>query len=336
MRLAIIGAGSWGTALAIALAPRAETTTLWVYEEDLAAQMSATRINPTFLPGFRVPESVTITTDLKTAVAKADIVLSVVPSEHVRRIYTAMRPHLNPGVIFVSATKGLEQGSLLRMSQVIDTVLRDPAGPHPFEPRVTVLSGPTFAKEIAKGDPAAVVVASYDSEAATLVQKEFSSTTLRLYANFDPVGVELAVALKNVVAIGAGICAGLGLGSNTQAALVTRGLAEMTRLAVALGGKPKTMSGLAGLGDLVLTCTGQLSRNRTVGLELAAGKSLAEITRSMKMVAEGVKTCSAAVDLAHKHKIELPITTQMQAVLSGEASPPDAIRVLMRRSLKTE
>jgi glycerol-3-phosphate dehydrogenase (NAD(P)+) len=232
---------------------------------------------------------------------------------------------------FVSATKGLEQGTLLRMSEVARQVIGEK-----FEPRMAVLSGPTFAREVARGEPTAVVIAAPDQELTQSIQREFSGPTFRLYVNDDPVGVELGAALKNIIAIGAGICDGLGLGSNSIAALITRGLAEITRLAVALGGLPKTLSGLAGLGDLVLTCNGDLSRNRTVGIELAKGRKLADIVSSMTMIAEGVETTSAACDLARKYQVDMPITSQMDAILQGRTSPPDAIRELMERQLRAE
>jgi len=205
-----------------------------------------------------------------------------------------------------------------------------------FEPRVAVLSGPTFAREIAQGEPAAVVIASHDLDVAQRIQRAFSGPSFRLYTNQDPVGVEIAASLKNVVAIAAGVCHGLGLGSNVQAALITRGLAEMKRLAIAAGGKPQTLAGLAGLGDLVLTCGGELSRNRRIGLELAKGRRIEEIVGSMQMVAEGVETCGAAVALGQKFKVDLPIIQQMHAVLHGSKSPQEALRELMERSLKEE
>jgi glycerol-3-phosphate dehydrogenase (NAD(P)+) len=251
------------------------------------------------------------------------------PSHHVRAVYGRMQPFLTGSMVFVSATKGIETGSLDRMSQVV-------RGECPFPARVATLSGPTFAREIAKGDPAAVVIASLDEDLALSIQAAFSGPTFRLYTNPDQTGVELAGALKNVVAIGAGIVQGLGLGSNTMAALVTRGLAEITRLAVAAGGQASTLSGLAGLGDLVLTCTGDLSRNRQVGIELGKGRSLDNILASMKMVAEGVETTYAAVDLARHFKVEMPITMQMNAVLREGKPPQDGIRDLMERSLKSE
>jgi len=330
-RLAIIGAGSWGTALALVLAPRFSTVRLWVYEQDLAARMTGSRENDVYLPGFSLPANVEVVNDLASSLESAEIVLGVMPSHRARGVYTQMLPLLNESMLLVSATKGLETGSLLRMSEVICQVV----SPR-FQPRISVLSGPTFAKEVASGEPTALVVASADSEAATLVQAAFSGSSFRLYTNSDPIGVEIGGAVKNVVAIGAGVCHGLGLGSNAIAALITRGLAEMTRLAVAAGGESKTLAGLAGLGDLVLTCNGSLSRNRTVGLELAAGKKLDEIVGSMRMVAEGVETTKATMDLARRHQVEMPIAEQMYAMLYDSRPPKEAIRQLMERSLKGE
>jgi glycerol-3-phosphate dehydrogenase (NAD(P)+) len=331
-KLAIIGGGSWGTALAIVLAPRSESVTLWVHEADLAARISRSRVNDIFLPGFQLPANVqAVTGNLGNALEGADIILGVMPSHHARGIYTAMLPNLTPSTILVSATKGLEQGSLLRMSEVIEHVVRAK-----FAPRVAVLSGPTFAREVAAGNPTAVVVASSSPEVAQCVQEAFSGPTFRLYTNADPVGVEVGAALKNVIAIGAGICEGLGLGHNPTAALITRGLAEITRLAIAMGGQAKTLAGLAGLGDLVLTCSGELSRNRHVGKELGSGKPLGEILGSMRMVAEGVETCASAVALGEKFGVDLPIIQQMHAVMSGGKPPREAVRGLMDRSLKGE
>jgi glycerol-3-phosphate dehydrogenase (NAD(P)+) len=328
---AIIGAGSWGTALAIVLAPRFERIRLWAHETDLVERMLATRFNDVFLPEFPLPPNVEPTASLAHALDHAPVVAGVMPSRFARSIYSEMLPHLKPEMRFVSATKGLEQGTLLRMSEVARQVIGQK-----FEPRIAVLSGPTFAREVARGEPTAVVISSADRELAASIQREFSGPTFRLYANDDPVGVELGAALKNIIAIGAGICDGLGLGSNTIAALITRGLAEITRLAIALGGQPRTLSGLAGLGDLVLTCNGDLSRNRSVGIELAKGRTLAEIVNSMAMIAEGVETTAAACGLARKCQVNMPITEQMDAILRGRTSPRDAIRELMERELKSE
>jgi glycerol-3-phosphate dehydrogenase (NAD(P)+) len=329
LKLSIIGGGSWGTALSIGLAPRFESIRLWVFEPDLANRIALDRENDVYLPGFRIPDNVCPGAELGWAVEGANIVLGVMPSHHARRIYAELRPQLSASALVVSATKGIERTSLLRMSEVI----RESAGP---DCKVAVLSGPTFAREIAAGEPAAVVVASDDPSAARCIQQAFSGPTFRLYTNSDPIGVEIGASLKNVVAIAAGVCKGLGLGNNTMAALITRGLAEISRLAVAMGGRPMTLAGLAGLGDLVLTCTGDLSRNRMVGLELAKGKTLAEIVGSMKMVAEGVETCAAAVVLADRHHVDIPVIQRMHDVLYAGKNPREAIRELMERSLKSE
>lgn len=330
-RLAIIGAGSWGTALAVVLAPKVSEIGLWVYEQDLAERIRQTRENDTYLPGFQLPAHIQVTHELGPALAGADIVLSVVPSHLVRGLYLQMQPFLNPSMLFVSATKGLENGSLLRMSEVIGEVLQNG-----FVPRIAVISGPTFAREVARFEPTALVCASVDPVVAGQIQAVFSGPTFRLYTSTDPIGVEIGGSIKNVVAIGAGVLHGMGLGYNAGAALITRGLAEITRLAVAMGGKPLTLAGLAGLGDLVLTCTGELSRNRTVGVELAHGRRLEEIVGSMKMVAEGIKTTRAAVELARRFSVEMPIAEQMFQMLYGGTAPREAIQRLMQRSLKGE
>ena len=326
--LAIIGGGSWGTALAIVLAPRFSRVALWVYESDLAARMVSSRINDIYLAGCPIPTTIDITADLASALDGAEIVLSVVPSHLARGLYQRMLPWLNENLLFVSATKGLENHSLLRVSEVI----REVAGTS----RVAVISGPSFAREVACFEPTAVVAAATEPGVAETVQAAFSGPTFRVYTSSDPIGVEIGGSIKNVVAIGAGVLHGMGLGHNAMAALITRGLAEMTRLAVAMGGRPQTLAGLAGLGDLVLTCTGDLSRNRTVGIELARGRKLDEIVTSMKMVAEGVKTTDAAVDLAKRYSVEMPIAGQMHQMLHAGASPQEAIRRLMERSLKGE
>lgn len=330
-RLAIIGGGSWGTALSIVLAPRFERIRLWFHEDDLAGRAVTSRENDVYLPGFRLPAAVEPTSGLEHALEGAEVVLGVMPSHHARLLYRRMLPHLEPSMRFVSATKGIENGTLMRVSEVIGEV----AGER-FPPRVAVLSGPTFAREIARGEPAAVVISSTDRELAREMQAAFSGPSLRLYTNDDPVGVELGAALKNVIAIAAGVCAGLDLGSNTMAALITRGLAEITRLAVAMGGKPSTLAGLAGLGDLVLTCTGDLSRNRRVGLELGRGRPLAGIVAGMTMIAEGVKTTHAAYDLSRRENVDMPITAEMYQILESGKPAREALRDLMERSLKAE
>jgi glycerol-3-phosphate dehydrogenase (NAD(P)+) len=329
--LAIIGAGSWGTALANVLAPRFPRIRLWVYEADLAARIQDSRVNDVYLPGFEIPRNIQPVNDIAEAVDGAEAVLSVVPSHLVRSLYQQMLPHVSESMLFVSATKGLENGSLLRMSSVIEEVLAER-----FAPRLAVISGPSFAREVARFEPTALVVASRDSATAEAVQSAFSGPTFRLYTSLDPIGVELGGSVKNVVAIGAGVLHGMGLGHNAMAALITRGLAEITRLNVAMGGRPQTMAGLAGLGDLVLTCTGDLSRNRSVGVALAHGRSLEEIVGSMKMVAEGVKTTNAVVDLAKQCSVEMPIAARMYDMLHFGVSPREAIRQLMERSLKEE
>lgn len=330
-QLSVIGGGSWGTALAIVLAPRFHQVRLWVYEPDLAARMNTTRVNDVYLPGVPLPANIIADPNLLAAAHGANILLGVMPSHHARRIYTELRAAVTPDTLFVSATKGLENGSLKRVSEVMAEVIGAS-----FPPRIGVLSGPTFAKEIASGQPAAIVISSLDPDLARTVQSAFAGPTFRLYTNNDPIGVELGASLKNVIAIAAGVCAGLGLGANTMAALITRGLAEITRLAVAAGGQARTLSGLAGLGDLVLTCNGELSRNRTVGFELGRGRALEEILGGMRMVAEGVQTTYAAVDLAARLDVEMPITRQMFAVLKEGKSPRDGLRDLMERSLKGE
>jgi glycerol-3-phosphate dehydrogenase (NAD(P)+) len=328
-KLAIIGAGSWGTALACVLAPRFASVSLWAYEADLAERLEATRSNDVFLPGFRLPGNVAAGHSLEAALEGAETVVSVMPSHVVRAVYVQMLPHLSEGVGIVSATKGLEAGSLMRISEVI----RDVVGP---QSRIAALSGPTFAREVAAGSPTALVAASEDEAFAEEIQVRFSGPAFRVYRNNDPAGVEIGGALKNVVAIGAGICDGLGLGHNAVAALITRGLAELTRLAVAVGGRAETLAGLAGLGDLVLTCTGDLSRNRQVGLKLAAGLKLGQIESATPMVAEGIKTTSVALQLAERHGVDVPIARQMHAVLNLGRSPGEAVQELMSRTLRSE
>ena len=330
-RIAIIGAGNWGTALAATLARLDHKITLWAYEPEVVASIRANHENELFVPGVKIPESILATGDLQEALAGAEIVVSVIPSHVCRTIYTRMLPHLRPEMVLVSATKGLETDHLMRITEVIQDVVGER-----FSPRLTVLSGPSFAQEVLQGDPTAVVVASTDRATAELVQREFSSRALRLYTSVDVVGVELGGAVKNVIAIAAGVVEGLGLGHNPTAALITRGLAEMTRLACACGARRETLAGLAGMGDLVLTCTGELSRNRSVGVELGKGRRLGEILGSMRMVAEGVKTTAATAALAAKHRVEMPITRQVHRILQGEVTPREAIRELMERSLKEE
>lgn len=332
-KIAIIGGGSWGTALAIALSrsSRPHRLTLWAHSADVVEMLAARRVNEIYLSGYALPVDVEVTGGLEKALVGADIVLGVMPSAHARELYRAMRPHAEPGAIFVSATKGLEPDTHARISEVIAEEMRLDSSS-----RIAVLSGPSFALEVAKGDPTAVVLASADAQLASEIQEEFSGPRFRLYTNDDVIGTEIAGAVKNVVAIAAGICTGLELGTNTVAALVTRGLAEMTRLAVSLGGRRETLSGLAGVGDLILTATGELSRNRSVGIELGKGRDLNEILGSTRRVAEGVVSAAATLELARRAKVEMPITEQVHSVLTAGRVTRDAIRELMERRLKQE
>jgi glycerol-3-phosphate dehydrogenase (NAD(P)+) len=333
--IAIIGAGAWGTALSIVLGRKeSHQVRLWVYEKEVCESIAQQRVNEKFLPGQLIPACVMPCSDLAKALGNAAIVVSVMPSHHCRRLFEQMRPHLRAETMIVSATKGLEETSLLRMTEVIAQICKGDGVP---VPRIGAISGPSFAVEAARGDPTAIAVASQDKELARTVQQEFSHASFRVYTNEDPVGVELGGALKNTIAIAAGVCAGLGLGHNSVAALITRGLAEMTRLVIACGGKAETMAGLAGLGDLVLTCTGGLSRNRSVGVELGRGRKLPEILAGMHgMVAEGIFTTTAAVGLARARGVEMPITEQVHLILHEGKAPRDAIYELMTRSSKSE
>jgi glycerol-3-phosphate dehydrogenase (NAD(P)+) len=332
-QIAVIGAGAWGTGIAIVLGRKGtHHVRLWAHEADVCESIMQQRVNDRFLPGRRIPDPVTATNNLAATLNGAEIVVSVMPSQHCRALFERMRHLLQPQTLIVSATKGLEEGSLLRMTEVIAQVLQ-----RDNKSALGALSGPSFAQEVARGDPTAITIASQDAALLRIVQQEFSDSSFRVYTNHDVIGVELGGALKNIVAIAAGICDGLGLGHNSVAALITRGLAEMTRLVVACGGRTETMAGLAGLGDLVLTCTGGLSRNRSVGVELGRGHKLPEIIANMHgMVAEGVFTTSAAVGLAHARNVEIPITEQMHAILHQGKSPREAIQELMSRTGKSE
>jgi glycerol-3-phosphate dehydrogenase (NAD(P)+) len=332
-KIAVIGGGSWGTALAIALTRSSSPhrLALWAHSSDVVETLGARRVNEIYLPGFELSADVEVTGSLEKALADADIILGVMPSAHARGLYRAVRPHVEPRSIFVSATKGLEPDTHARISEVIAQEMSLDSSS-----RIAVLSGPSFALEVAAGDPTAVVLASADAKLASVVQEEFSGPRFRLYTNDDVLGTEIAGAVKNVIAIAAGICTGLELGTNAVAALVTRGLAEMTRLAVALGGRRETLAGLAGVGDLILTATGELSRNRSVGIELGKGRELREIIGSTRRVAEGVGSAAAALELARRAQVEMPITEQVHAVLTAGRVTRDAIRDLMERRLKQE
>jgi glycerol-3-phosphate dehydrogenase (NAD(P)+) len=332
-RIAILGSGAWGTALALSLHRRGgHQLTLWAHSPEAAREIVEPGENTLFLPGFPIPSEIVITGD-NSAVANTEIVVSVVPSEFLRSTFARLRPHLHPGQIVVSATKGIEDRTYLRMTEVIAASLAETGLTLP----IGALSGPSFAQEVAQGQPTAVTVAFDDSAVAAIVQQEFSSETLRLYTSTDVIGVELGGALKNVIAIAAGVASGVGLGYNSAAALMTRGIAEITRLAVACGGRRETLAGLSGTGDLVLTCTGSLSRNRSVGQELGQGRKLPEILAGLGgKVAEGVLTTRAALGLARRHGIEMPITEQMELILNEGKDPREAIKDLMLRPGKGE
>jgi len=325
----ILGAGSWGTALAVHLGRVGHDVHLWARDEALAREMDVCRANATYLPEVTLPPSVSVTQAIEEALRGTELVVAAIPSHGCRAVIRHAAPHIAPRAVLVSAVKGLEAGTLLRMSEVIAQEL-GPARP------VVVLSGPSFAAEVARQLPTAVLAASLDADAAELVQAEFRSPYFRLYGSDDVIGVEIGGALKNVIAIAAGVVEGLGLGHNALAALITRGLAELTRLACAAGGRRETLAGLSGLGDLVLTCTGNLSRNRHVGIELARGRPLADILAGMKMIAEGVRTTGAALALGARHRVELPIATQMGEVLAGRSDVRTAIETLMLRRQRAE
>lgn len=328
-RVAVLGAGSWGTALAVHLARVGHDVRLWARDGAVADDIAARRANAVYLPGVALPDAVSVTGSIDEAVHARDLVVSAIPSHGCRAVMRRASPAIAPRATIVSATKGLESDTLLRMSEVIAQEL----GP---DRRVVVLSGPSFAVEVAHQLPTAVLAASADTGAIELVQTEFRGPSFRLYGSEDVVGVEIGAALKNVIAIAAGVVEGLGLGHNALAALITRGLAEVTRIACAAGGRRETLAGLSGLGDLVLTCTGHLSRNRYVGVELAHGRRLPEIVAGMKMVAEGVRTTGAALALGARHGVELPIATQMAEVLAGRCDVRAAVGALMERRQRAE
>lgn len=329
-RVAVIGAGSWGTAVAGLLSTNADVT-LWARAPELARHIDATHENSTYLRGIALPESLRATHDLDRACAGAEVVVMAVPSHGFRAVLTDAAPFIPDDVPIVSLTKGVEQSTLQRMTEVVAEVL-----PHHRSDRVGVLTGPNLAREVAEGQPAATVVAMRDPEIATTLQHLFMTQTFRVYTNPDVVGCETAGALKNVIAIGAGIAAGLGYGDNTTAALMTRGLAELARLGIALGGDPLTFAGLAGMGDLVATCISDKSRNRHVGVELGKGRSLDEIVAEMHMVAEGVKTTEAVLALARRAGVELPIAAFVGAVLYEGRNAADLVPGLMLREAKPE
>jgi glycerol-3-phosphate dehydrogenase (NAD(P)+) len=329
-RIAVIGAGSWGTALALSLSRQnRHPLTLWAHSPAHAQELAATRENTRYLPGFPLPTDIRVTHSLTDAISQADIILCVTPSQALRSVMEQIAPSLTPNQILLSASKGVEEKTYLRMSEIFTHYA-------PNNP-IGTLGGPSFALETAQAKPTAITIATHDPAIGEKLQSDFTSDSLRVYRNDDVPGTELGGALKNVIALAAGVVTGLELGNNATAALITRGIAEMTRLAVACGGRAETMSGLSGIGDLVLTCTGGLSRNRTVGVELGKGRKLDDIIAGLNgKVAEGVRTTTAALGLAARHSVEMPITEQMAAILHNNKPPHDAIRNLMSRPGRTE
>lgn len=326
-----MGAGGWGTALALTLAARHDPIRLWVFESDLARTIRHERVNPLYLPDVTIPADIHASSSMEEVLSGAEIVISAVPSHVFRQVFTAMLPHLRGNMTFVTATKGIENRTMMRMSEVIHDVVRET-----FTPRIAAISGPTFAVEVARQLPTALVVASPDEDLRRRLQKELSTPRFRLYTNPDIVGVEIGGAVKNIIAIAAGVVAGMQLGHNATAALITRGLAEIMRLAEACGGNRRTLAGLAGLGDLVLTCHGHLSRNRQVGVALGQGKRLSEIVSGMRMVAEGVRTSESTVTLARQLGVEMPIAEEVYSILYRDKDAGDAINALMDRELTEE
>lgn len=330
MKLTVIGAGSWGSALAELAGRCGHDVMLWAHDPKVAEAIAETRSNPVYLPAAQFPASVRVTNSLAEAAAFSPTVLMVTPSHHYRNVFGELLTHYDAAVDVISATKGIENETLKRVSEITADVGGDKVA------TFATLSGPTFAVEVSRGDPTTAVIASRDEDFAAKVQLAFSSKTFRLYRTDDIIGVELAGSLKNVIAIAAGVIEGVGYGSNTTAALITRGLAEVRRLGIALGGRAETFAGLAGVGDLVLTCTGALSRNRAVGVGLGRGKTLAQILGESRLVAEGVKTCRSAHDLCSRSGVEMPIISEMYGVLYENISPREAFLRLMTRELKRE
>jgi glycerol-3-phosphate dehydrogenase (NAD(P)+) len=329
-RIAVLGAGSWGTALTLSLANRGgHELALWAHSPTHAADLASTGVNTRYLPGFTLPAGIDVSSDLAATIAGADIILCVTPSQALRSVMQQIAPVLTPKQVLLSASKGLEEATYLRMSQLI----REYAPENP----VGTLGGPSFAQEVAAGMPTAITIATEEPVLGKMLQDAFSSPSLRVYRNEDLIGTELGGSLKNVIALAAGVVAGLEMGNNASAALITRGIVEMTRLAVACGGRRDTLNGLSGIGDLVLTCTGGLSRNRTVGVELGKGRKLDDIIAGLNgKVAEGVRSTTAALGLAARYAVEMPITEQMAAILHQNKPPRDAIRELMSRPGRTE
>lgn len=325
--IAVIGAGSWGTTLSRLLAEKGYDISLWVYENDLCREMKITRVNSTYLPGFPIQDNVVITNDIKEAVDKARYILNVVPTQYAKTVMKEALSHISPDSVIINASKGIEQKSLLTFSAIMRELTHH---------KVAVLSGPSFAQEVAKKLPTAVTLSIDDTPTALLLQEVFNTHYFRVYAHNDILGVELGGALKNVIAIASGISDGLALGHNARAALLTRGLAEIVRLGVAMGAREQTFSGLSGLGDLLLTCTAILSRNYTLGTKLAKGMRLKDILSQSKSVVEGVATCESAYELSKKYGVQMPFVEQVYMVLYRDKDPGFAVTELMNRALKTE
>lgn len=331
LKIAVVGAGSWGTAIAHLLASKGLAPMLWAYEKELCEQIEKGRENALYLPGIQLAEGISASNDLEAVVSGKDIVVMVVPSHLTRDVASRISDKLDPRTIVVTASKGIENTTHLTMSGVLAEVLKKTG-----KDKIAVLSGPSFAREVAAGLPTVVAVASKDHETALFLQQVFAAPLFRVYTNDDPIGVEVGGAVKNVIAIASGVCDGMGLGLSARAAMITRGLAEMRRLGMALGANPHTFSGLAGIGDLILTCTGSLSRNYTVGKKLGDGMSIDAILASMRMVAEGVKTAKSVFNLSNKRNVEMPICHEVYRILYEGLTPADALLRLMKRALKRE
>ena len=331
MRIAVLGAGSWGTTLAIVLSENGHEVSLWTYRPEQAALIEETRENPAFLPGIKIPKQITILTDIHEAAYKKEMVVSAVPSQFLRSVIQQIAHHELSRTIIVNVAKGIENHSLMTMSEVMLDVLE-----HEKKANLAILSGPSHAEEVSKRMPTAVVSASFNTKTAKAVAAAFNAPYFRVYVNDDIRGVELGGALKNVIAIGAGVVDGAGFGDNTKAAIITRGIAEMTRLGVKMGALPRTFAGLSGVGDLIVTCMSKHSRNRYVGEEVGKGRLLADVLKEMVMVAEGVATCKSSVDLAKKHHIEMAIFTEVHKILFEGKNPHLATENLMTRQVKGE
>lgn len=325
--IAVIGAGSWGTTLAAMLAEREHDVSLWAHEKEVADEIVRTGINTVFLPGVVLPGNLTVTSDLAKALSGARYVLNVVPTQYVRTVFRNMDQMMGKDAVIVSASKGIEQGTMLTVTGILKQVITK---------RLAVLSGPSFAREVIQKMPTAVTLAAEDSSDALLLQEIFNTNYFRVYTHDDMLGIELGGALKNVIAIASGISDGLKLGHDARAALITRGLAEIMRLGDAMGADRRTFTGLSGLGDLVLTCTGPLSRNYSVGVRLGEGMKLHEITSSTKSVAEGVATAQSAYDLSRKFGVDMPIVEQVHEVIYKAKNPESAVKELMNRALRSE